>query len=88
MSPFFLSNSKEEEIHFLALSVLFSFQNILAIEQFSPELEAPQFSIATLAFFFLEATGSISIAFPHNYALFGQAFKAFDIKNIASLGLP
>lgn len=35
MSPFDFYISKEEDIHFLALSNLFSFQNTFAIEQFN-----------------------------------------------------
>jgi hypothetical protein len=57
MSPFSLSNSKEELSHFLALSILFYFQNIFAILQFKNDEGTPQFYKATLALFFRVDTG-------------------------------
>jgi hypothetical protein len=88
MSPFDFYIYNEDAIHFLALSNLFYFQNIFAIEQLSDAELGPHASIATLAFFFLEAIGSISRAFPHNYGLLGHALRAFERKNNASLILP
>jgi hypothetical protein len=49
--------------HFLALSILLSFQKTLATAQLIDE-SVPQFYIATLAFFFLVFDGSIMIAIP------------------------
>lgn len=66
MSPLDFYIYREEEIHFLALSGLFYFQKTLAIEQFSGGQLGPHASMATLAFFFREAIGSISIDLPHS----------------------
>lgn len=88
MSPFDFYIYKDEEIHFLALSSLFYFQKTFAIEQFNEAELGPHAYIATLAFFFLEAIGSISTAFPHNYALLGHALRALERKNNASFILP
>jgi len=57
ISPFPLSSYKDELSHFLALSTLFYFQNILAMLLFSIEEVTPQFYNATLARFFRVDTG-------------------------------
>jgi hypothetical protein len=64
ISPLAFYISNDEQIHFFALSILFSFQNTLAIEQFKAAELGPHASIATEAFFFLVAIGYISIALP------------------------
>lgn len=80
ISPFYLSNYRDELNHFFALSNLFYFQNIFAILLFRIEDATPQFYNATLALFFLVETGYIYTEIPHNYGLFGHAFKAFAKK--------
>lgn len=57
MSPFVFYIYNDEDIHFLALSNLFYFQNTFAIEQFKAGEPGPHASIATAAFFFLDAIG-------------------------------
>jgi hypothetical protein len=88
MSPLVFYSSKEEAIHFFALSSLFSFQKTLAMEELSAAELGPHASMATLAFFFLEDMGSIYIALPQSYGFFGQALSALERKNNASLMLP
>jgi hypothetical protein len=88
ISPFYFYIYNDDEIHFFALSSLFYFQKTFAIEQFNAGLLGPQASIATAAFFFRVAIGSISTALPHNYELLGHALRALERRNSASLILP
>jgi hypothetical protein len=57
MSPFVFDAYNDEDNHFLALSNLFYFQNIFAIELFKAGEAGPHASIETTTFFFLDAIG-------------------------------